>query len=301
MLATSTATTETRIPIRDIVPLVNTIHTSYGRSIYNTFLGRNMETPNRTLVTMATVEYSTINNNNNNNNVNNDYDDLSSPTDRTLFTTNTARTSRGSSLPHGLYGIVNDDDFNEFCVTMNAYIQSYDAILVRRKKIVHDEKLVAVFFGWIISMITIGLAFQTVIKSKHSFTSLFLLFSFAFAMYWGVFILIDIFFFRHRMMRVIDEQNEVYRAVQTLCKDMSQQVTTLLTSVSPITNVTCLLGSIIHTDDIGRFHNMEYIKFKTTSTTINATEHTDIVGPWPLLDGAAQTDDHVPSSCVEIV
>ena len=167
MLATSTATTETRIPIRDIVPLVNTINTSYGRSIYNTFLGRNMETPNRTLMTISTVEYCTINNNNN---VNNDYDDLSSPTDRTLFTTNTARTSRGSSLPHGLYGIVNDDDFNEFCVTMNAYIQSYDAILVRRKKIVHDEKLVAVFFGWIISMITIGLAFQTVINSKHSFT-----------------------------------------------------------------------------------------------------------------------------------
>ena len=304
MLATSTATTETRIPIRDIVPLVNTIHTSYGRSIYNTFLGRNMETPNRTLMTISTVEYSTINN------VNNDNDDLSSPTDRTPLTTTTtttttttARTTCGSTLPHGLHGIVNDDDFNEFCVTMNAFIQSYDVILTCRKKIVYDERLLTAFSGWIISMYTIGQAFQTDINfnSVKSFISLYFLFAKALAILSVVVAVNNIFFFRRRVKKVIDEQNEVYRAVQTLCKDMSQQVTTLLTSVSPITNVTCLLGSIIHTDDIGRFHNLEYIKFKTTSTTINATEHTDIIGPWPLLDGAAQTDDHVPSSCVEIV
>ena len=169
-----------------------------------------------------------------------------------------------TDLPVDLHGIVSEHDFEEFCCTLNGYINEYDAILKRRWELV-----IVLFFISFLAFVFMddilfdpyGTGQDTMWTMIHSILHIWV----GTAIFVGMHYLNTSFFFKKEIQQVMDEQNDMYRNAVATCTDMSQRVTAMLPSSSPVMDVTCTVGSKASRDWIGPYNNMEYIQFTMTS------------------------------------
>ena len=190
-------------------------------------------------------------------------------------TSNAANTPSGRALitvlPPGLNGIVSDNNFDDFSRTLNGYINEYDAILMRRKKIVTQQQYCDIAVFILVMMYFPSDDAKEITMPRVILT---LLNTFVYMGLWCIaYFWIRKAIFEEENQQVIDEQNEIYRNVITACTDMSQRVTTTLPSSSPALDVTCSLGSKSCKDWIGSYNNMDYIKFTTTTAFENTGDN----------------------------
>ena len=188
------------------------------------------------------------------------------------------RTANSILLPVQLNGIVSENDFREFSFTILEQIRAYDLIVARRKKIIHFERIIlGVSFGFVVYFI-IRPAINMEVDSVRSYVI------WALILFFGIGVLhvtgkLMEYILQPKILVLVDEQNEIYRNINATCVDMSQRVQASLTSSSPVTRFTTLLGLRAFTDGIGRYHNFEYIEFKMTTegneSDTNNSHHDD--------------------------
>ena len=196
--------------------------------------------------------------------------------DDTAANTTSPRALLASDLPAELSGIVSDSDFHAFCRTFNAYINLYDAILTRRKKLA-TQQMQCDMILFILVMLNLPSDNTKEFSMRAAILTLLhncLYTALCLTAYFGMHRVC----FRKLTQQVIDEQNEIYRNVITTCSDMSQRVTLTLPSSSPVTDVSCILGSKLWKDWIGSYNNMDYIEF-TMTNAIEKTEDSDTSTP----------------------
>ena len=199
-----------------------------------------------------------------------------------------------TDLPVDLHGIVSEHDFEEFCCTMNGYINQYDAILKRRWELV-----IVLFFISFLAFVFIddiffdpyGTGQDTMWTMIHSILHIWV----GTAIFVGMHYLNTSFFFKKEIQQVMDEQNDMYRNAVATCTDMSQRVTLTLPSSSPVLDVTCSLGSKSCKDWIGSYNNMDYIEFTTTTAFENTGDSCTGAEPERKLVVTTKEDDQASS------
>ena len=176
------------------------------------------------------------------------------------------RTANSILLPVQLNGIVSENDFREFSFTILEQIRAYDLIVARRKKIIHFERtIIGLYFGFATRFILIPVVDMDTEDSVRSFVITSFTMCLAIGLLYVFHTLLDSRLLQPKKQALVDEQNEIYRNVNATCVDMSQRVQSSLTSSSPVTSFTALLGMRAFTDGMGRYLNFEYIEFKMTT------------------------------------